>query len=128
MIIIIALKHAALGFCLCQEEFTHAGMTCDCAESVAVESTCGCCPTEQGAVGAPPCDDCVVEVSVDPGEFLWSAQTFEPSDEIGSALTVPTAIENLRSRALATGPSFAPLRGSPPGGPPLFLRTRVLRL
>ena len=130
MILIIALKHTALGFCLCQQEFTTAGSGCDCAqEEAAAEASCGCCPDESNDNSAPvPCDDCMVEVSVDPGDYLWSSKAFEPTDEIGIPLALPIDREALHAGKRSVPRTLAPARGSPPGSPPLYIWTRVLRL
>lgn len=126
MILLIALRIPALAFCECEQEITlsnHASCQQDAAEET---SSCACCET---VAEEPPCENCIVVLSLDPGDFNWSSNTFEPKEVTGGPLAHPAGLQDdLPPRPIATL-SAGSIRGSPPSGPfPAYLRTQVLRL
>ncbi len=126
MVLIVAMKHAALGFCLCSQ--TIVLNDCECHASVHPgEDTGGCCSNEDPA--PDPRDDCVVLFSLDPGDFLWNAGS-EPRPTLTCPALNPAAKGDFSRLAPVAGQRFAPpdARGSPDHGVPLFLRNGVLRL
>lgn len=124
LIAIVAMKHVALGFCLCQAQVVTNPSTC-CTEHDPVPVCC-CDETEKPATD--PCKDCVVELELEVGDFLWSTDEFTPADEIGTPIVVPTGdLATIPGRPVELT-AHAPVRGSPPGLPPLYLRQSVLRL
>ena len=125
LITLIAVKHLALGFCLCNEEIFVAECHCCCFDE---HTETPCCAEEEDAPAEEPCNDCIVAISLDAGDFLWTADAFDPSQQRGTDIAPPETpfLSNLHANEFAT--LGAPIRGSPPGGPPVFLRTTVLRL
>lgn len=125
LITLIAVKHLALGFCLCNEEIFVAECPCSCFAEPAAPP---CCCEEEEAPAEAPCDDCIVAISLDAGDFLWSADAFDPAQQDGTDLSpaITPFLATLHADQCAR--FSAPIRGSPPSGPPLFLRTTVLRL
>ena len=125
LIAIIAVKHVSLGFCLCKDEFFVSDCPCTC-DTTAVES-CSC-DEEQEPVNAP-CDDCTVPVSLDAGDFLWTADSFSPLDQATTPVALPSACFNDTVQPGCIIGREHSTRGSPPGWPPPhLLRTTVLRL
>ena len=126
LIAIIAVKHVALGFCLCTHEYFVSDCPCTCATL----PTSSCCPCEEEESPAEePCRDCSVPVSLDVGDFLWAADTFSLPAQTGPdlALAADRFHDQLPpGRILSLKDS---IRGAPPAGPPPhLLRTTVLRL
>ncbi|MDA0767089.1 MAG: hypothetical protein O3A92_09745 [Verrucomicrobia bacterium] len=124
LIAIVALKHVALGFCLCQAQFITNPDTC-CAKHAAEPS---CCCEVEAPPADDPCKDCAVDLEIEVGDFLWDADHFSPPDQAGLPMVVPTL--DLPTFALQPQTlAFAhPVRSSPPGLPPLYIRQSVLRL
>ena len=125
LIAIIAVKHLALGFCLCQDELYVNECACECAAAEA--QVPACCDDEECPV-EEPCNDCMVAISLDTGDFLWNADSFQSAAPSETALAPAETpfVSNLHTADVAS--LGAPVGGSPPGGPPVFLRTTVLRL
>lgn len=128
LIAIIAFKHAALGFCLCQEQLILSNCDCPHEAPATAPASCGCCEEETAEAQPDPCHDCVVPITIETGDFLWSAASFSPLEQENAPLP-PFSLPHHDALAkpcviAASGPA----RGSPPPGPPLFLRTQVLRL
>lgn len=126
LIAIIAVKHVALGFCLCTSEFFVAECPCTCELSPAET----CCPCEQEKAPAKePCNDCTIPISLDVGDFLWSADAFLPGAQATLDLSAPVADSRKHLAPTRVIVLRQPIRGSPPGGPPPgLLRTTILRL
>ena len=125
LITLIAVKHLALGFCLCNEELFVSDCSCCCMEHAAEPS---CCSEEEPTPAEDPCRDCIIAISLDAGDFLWSANTFDPAPQDVTTVAPPETpfASNLHANQFAQ--LREPIRGSPPSGPPLFLRSTVLRL
>ncbi|NNC87766.1 MAG: hypothetical protein HKN82_04810 [Akkermansiaceae bacterium] len=119
LVALVALKHAALGFCLCSDQFFLSD--CDCSQVAPAACACDDCP-------ATPCDDCVVVVSVDIDDFLWATDPFAPKEQASIDLAPPATPFADFTRGTALASTAMPIRGSPPGTPPLYLLTSVLRL
>ena len=135
MVLLIALRLPALGFCLCQNDLVLNGSPCctgPMGSSAPVSSSscqgCESCPlTDSGP--CTPCEDCVVVLSLDPGDFLWSSGEGSPSQEEGAPPSFSRAAEAGFSPPLRVSLPAGLIRGSPPPGAFLaFLRTQVLRL
>lgn len=128
LITLIAVKHLALGFCLCNEELFVTECPCACFAEPAEPPCCSEEKTPEECPSEGPCDDCIVAISLDAGDFLWNSDAFDPGQQGGT--TIATAetpyLSSLHVERIST--LGAPIRGSPPGGPPVFLRTTVLRL
>jgi len=124
LIAIVALKHVALGFCLCQAQFITNPATCCAVHDPAP----ACCCEEEKIPADNPYKDCVVDLEIEVGDFLWNADQFSPADQVGLPIVLPTL--DLPTFALQPQTlAFAhPVRGSPPGLPPLYIRQSVLRL
>ena len=125
LITLIAVKHLALGFCLCNEELFVTECHCSCF-AAPTAAPCGC--EEEAPPAEQPCNDCIVAISLDAGDFLWTADAFDPAQQKGTDLSPTTTPFLSTLHADNCIRLSAPIRGSPPGGPPLFLRTTVLRL
>ena len=124
LIAIVAMKHVALGFCLCQEQIVTNPDTC-CQPAEAIQT---CCGSEAEEPTPAPCDDCIIDLEIEVSDFLWSSDEFSPAKEIGTPVAVPTGdLASIPGR-VAVFTTAAPVRGSPPGLPPLYLRQSVLRL
>ena len=131
MVVIIALKHAALGFCLCDQQFTLDHCTCLDPQPVeAIEPACGCCPEADLSDPIPPepCKDCMIQVSVDPGDFLWASDPVPTPGTDGITISLPSGFGDEVRPSHHEDPVGTPIRGSPPNRTPLYLRTQVLRL
>jgi hypothetical protein len=128
LITLIAVKHLALGFCLCNEELFITECPCSCFAEPA-EPPC-CCEEEtpEECPAEAPCDECIVAISLDTGDFLWSADAFDPAQQTGTPVATPETLFLSTLHTSNFAAICAPIRGSPPSGPPLFLRTTVLRL
>ncbi len=128
MVVLIALRLPALGFCLCEHHLVLNSGAC-CVEAAAVEqSGCEHC-VELSQAETAPCRDCVVILSLDPGEFNWSARQFTPAQQDGTPLPIPAGYQDLLLPAPLPGTIAGPLSGSPPPGDSgIYLRTQVLRL
>ena len=130
MVALVALRLPVLGFCLCQNDLVlNSGTCCSEPESHLVQGSCGSCKECSANLEPAPCDDCVVVLSLDPGDFIWSATQFSPAAPSAVPLAAPAGSRDdvlLKSQvALAAGP----IRESPPpGSSPLSMRTQVLRL
>lgn len=126
LIILIAVKHLALGFCLCNDEIFVTECPCAC---FAAPGDPPCNGREREEVPTEsPSDDCIVAISLDAGDFFWNTDTFHPSQQPGNSVgpaEAPCVSPLHTGRVDALG---APTRGSPPAGLPAFLRTTVLRL
>ena len=123
LLTLMVMKNVVFGFCLCQDQFILDRDTC-CAE-MAAEPVCGC---ENGDTPAVPCKDCVIDLQLEVGDFHWSADEFSPADQIATFLP-PFFIEQTSVfPPLVTLRLDPPVRGSPLGSPPLYLRQSVLRL
>ena len=130
MIFLIVLRIPALGFCLCQQDITlNNGACCYDASSLAnFPSNANCCSsTTEETVKA--CQDCVVLLSLDPGDFNWSGPPSRFEKPTKSSGTFPIGIQNLiqtkQSRLILPGAT----RGSPPPEPiPVLRRTGILKL
>lgn len=88
MIALIALRLPVLGFCLCENDVILNGDSC-CEEAATGQSSCGCCPEILRQTEKKPCRDCVVILSLDPGDFQWTASQFSPSKEDLTPLDLP---------------------------------------
>lgn len=118
---LIAVKHAALGFCLCNQEFFLSNCGCEAPASHEDCSDCGGCPLE-------PCDSCEVPVPIDVADFIWSADQLDPKAPAFPATLHPGPRSETLRDACAV-PAASAIRGSPPGTRrPLFLLTSTLRL
>jgi hypothetical protein len=124
LLAIMALKHVALGFCLCQSQITTD--PADCCAITAVEPAC-CCKVDQLPEEAP-CKDCVIELDLEVSEFWWSTDTFAPADQLHEPVSVPSLAQWDTAVDSRLNEFDRPVRGSPPGLPPVYLRHSVLRL
>lgn len=128
MIMLIALRLPVLGFCLCENHVIVNDGNC-CPEVICEQSTCDSCPESKVQTGIEPCSDCVVVLSLDPGDFQWSAAQFSPAEEDATPLPVPVSFHDDLFPKATSFSSAAPIRGSPPlGNFAISLRTQVLRL
>lgn len=124
MIAIIALRIPAFGYCLCNEEVFLSSDPCAHQQA----ESCPCCPDEAPSP-KPDCEDCVLVLSLDPGDFSWSAPTFSPAPQLAAPIALPSGLQDDPFLGLAANPSRLGIRGSPPppasGSAP---RNRILRL
>jgi hypothetical protein len=128
MIALIALRLPVLGFCLCENDVILNGGAC-CEEAATEQSSCGSCPEILCQTEKKPCRDCVVILSLDPGDFQWTASQFSPSKEDPTPLDLPLNFCDDLPPKLTSRQCAAPIRGSPLlGNVPLYLRIQVLRL
>lgn len=123
LLTLMVMKNVVLGFCLCQDQFIQDRDTC-CAE-LAAEPAC-CCENEE----APPvpCKDCIIDLQLEVGDFHWSADAFSPADQVATLLPPPFTAQAEAFLPQTIVAFDHPVRGSPPGSPPLYLRQSVLRL
>ncbi|MCP5536174.1 MAG: hypothetical protein H7A51_08045 [Akkermansiaceae bacterium] len=145
MIMLIALKHPVLGYCLCLDAYFTGDCVCQhetrpSAKRLGSAPTCpDCCPDQsQGNTDTPrepsePCDDCTAHLTVDVGDFVWDNSNDTPADT-GSTILPPLAYaEPATAHPAAVIDYRKPIRGDPPPYPtvskvPLFLRHSVMRL
>ena len=128
MILLIALRIPAFAFCECQQNVTLNNGAC-CVEEVSEESDCGCCHMGESLEAIVPCNnDCLHVLSVDPGNFLWSAKAFQAQadDAIDHPVWHQSKVDLLPHGEHTT--RKLPIRGSPPTTFLAHLRTQVLRL
>lgn len=129
MVAIIALRIPALGFCLCEHDLIiNGGFCCPTAAQPAAtpSSHCDCCPE---APVPSPCDDCVVVLSLDPGEFLWTAHSFSPAPPHATPVLLPVGLQDEILLPATPASLTGLIRGSPPSGDlAASSRTEVLRL
>ena len=128
MILLIALRVPAFAFCLCEQDVILNNGICCHQESACHSLDSSCCPFEV-ASAIEPCRDCVIVLSLDPGDFNWSGTStqLQQFEEAPEALPV-----GLQDKALQTLPSVSldgSVRGSPPPDAfPVPVRTGVLKL
>ncbi|MFP6867675.1 MAG: hypothetical protein VCA35_17165 [Roseibacillus sp.] len=128
MIAIIALRLPVLGFCLCESDVIFNGEVC-CDQAATQQSSCGCCSEVVTVSEEEPCRDCVVVLSLDPGDFQWSAAQFSPAQEDGATVALPVGLQDDLLPKSHPGQIAGSIRGSPPlGSSAVYFRSQVLRL
>lgn len=126
LLAIMVMKHVVLGFCLCQEQFVTHDDKATCCTIIVTTLSCG--GDEDESPAADPCKDCVVDIQLEVNDFLWDGDEFSPANEMGAPLAVPVSPFHSMEASGLVRTLRPPMRGPPPGTPPLDLRTRVLRL
>ncbi len=127
MIFLIVLRVPAFAFCLCEQDVILNNGIC-CHEQSACQSPDSCCPAE-AVVDIEPCRDCVIILSLDPGDFSWSGANTQLQQFEEAPGALPVGIQDDVLQALAPVLLNDSIRGSPPPDPiPVLVRTGIMRL
>ena len=126
MIALIVLRIPALGFCPCAQDLTLNNGLCCHEDSSLADSDC--CSSEASET-VNLCQDCLIVLSLDPGDFNWSGSQAQLPNLKEAPAALPAGIQSNFQ------PGQSPLflngfsRGSEPPGRPVVLRqTGILRL
>lgn len=153
MTMVITLKHPVLGYCLCLDAYFTGDCKCQLEQAAkptdqpttaeASSSKCtSCCGTEaadhkktttEKQKPTEPCDDCVKQLIVDVGDYVWHGSDQLP---VASEFTIPPfsySIIELSSPSNLAFYSPVSIRGDPPPGLhdsdiPHYLSHSVMRL
>ncbi|MBJ06927.1 MAG: hypothetical protein CMO40_07410 [Verrucomicrobiaceae bacterium] len=126
MVVLIALRVPAFGFCACEENFTLTQKPC-CLLETAEMSECGCCPC-QVEDSTTPCSDCMAIISLDPGHFLWSADSFHGGKGSEDPKVLPGGLQVQLPLFSCSALSGVIRKSPPPRSLPAFLRSGAWRL
>lgn len=128
MIVLIALRVPAFAFCLCEQGLVLNNGICCHQESTCHSPDTSCCTIEVVAA-IEPCRDCVIVLSLDPGDFNWSTTSTKLPQFEETPVAVPVGIQDDTLKTLSPVILNSSIRGSPPPEPfPVLIRTGVLRL
>ena len=127
MILLIVLRIPAFAFCVCEQHVILNNGACCPEQSAAQAQDYSCCPTETPAA-QEPCRDCVIVISLDPGDFNWSADSSQARHIAEAPAALPAGFQNDLPPATRVS-LHGSIRGSPPLEPfPVPQWARVLRL
>ena len=128
MIALIVLRIPALGFCPCEQDLTFSGGFCCEDHAISCVFGSNCCSSESSEE-EKSCQDCLIVLSFDPGDFNWSG----PRAQFLDLKTAPTALPAGRQNGYK--PERAPLslnsptrKTEPPGQTVVLMKTGILRL
>ena len=128
MILLIALRIPAFAFCACDQQVILNNGACCPDQPTAQAQECGCCPAETAA-RSEPCRDCVIVISLNPGDFNWSAESSQAKRVEEAPPVLRAGFQDDLRPDLSRASLHGSIRGSPPLEPfPVLLQIQVLRL
>ena len=128
MMLLIALRVPAFAFCLCEQDVILNNGICCHQESPCQSPDSTCCPIEAVA-DIEPCRDCLIVISLDPGNFNWSGASSQLQQFEEAPGDLPVGLQDKVLQALPPVSPNGSVRGSPPPEPfPVLVRTGILRL
>jgi hypothetical protein len=151
MAMAITLKHPVLGYCLCVDAYFTGDCQCQAEQAAkptvneSSSSNCAnCCGVETVAKNQPatenkpstsslPCDDCVKQLVVEVGDYVWHGSDQLPADSEFPIPHLPFALADLSWSSHLTFYAPMSIRGDPPPGLhdsdiPHYLSHSVMRL
>ena len=126
MIALIVLRIPALGFCPCEQDLTlNNGFCCHEDSTLADSDCCSSAPLETVNL----CKDCLIVLSLDPGDFNWSGSQAQLPNLKEAPSALPAGIQSNFQPGQSPPFLHGLSRGSEPPGRPMVLRqTGILRL
>ena len=128
MVVLIALRIPAFGFCLCEQDLTLNNGIC-CQQGACLEKDNPDCCSSEPAGDSSVCRDCVIPLSLDLGDFNWSGAQFN----VQNVRDIPATLSRGIRSFLQPGNPTLSLKGSIRGSPPVIAlsvlrRTGILKL
>lgn len=148
MAMVITLKQPVLGYCLCLDAYFTGDCQCQAEQAIkptahaSAPSNCSsCCGTDTVNNNQPPtekkpsipCDDCVKQLVVDVGDYVWHGSDQLPTNSEFPIPHIPFATKDLSWSSNLTFFSPLSIRGDPPprlhdSDIPHYLSHSVMRL
>ena len=135
MAMVITLKHPVLGYCLCLDAYFTSDCKCSFEQAAkpsvneSTPSNCSSCcgteaadnhqaTTEKNTSNPPnssvPCDDCVKQLVVEVGDYVWHGSGQLPASSEFPIPNTPFATKDLSWTSNLTFYSPLSIRGDPP--------------